>query len=127
MWNQIRGRDSTPDRWQSKTFIQSTNSDQKLLETEFSIGICRPTGDKWQLKTLFLAILDPRSSIVKSVFDCRLSGEDSESFIPIKTYVVGSQTFSHPSRYLSSAHLSDVVLYIPNNMHLDLSALPGAV
>ena len=51
-----------------------TNVDQKLFETEFSIAICRPTGDKWQLKTLFLAIFDPRSSIVPSIFDCRLSG-----------------------------------------------------
>ena len=32
------------------------------------------TGDKWQSKTLFLAIFDPRSWIVKSVFDCCLSG-----------------------------------------------------
>ena len=32
------------------------------------------TGDKKQSKTLFLAIFDPRSSIVKSVFDCRQSG-----------------------------------------------------
>ena len=30
--------------------------------------------DKWQSKTLFLAIFDPRSSIVKVVFDCHLSG-----------------------------------------------------
>ena len=52
----------------------STNVDQESLETEFSIAICRLTGDKWQSKTLFLAILDPRSSIVKSVFDCHLSG-----------------------------------------------------
>ena len=29
-------------------------------------------GDKWQSKTLFLAIFDPRSSIVKSIFDCHL-------------------------------------------------------
>ena len=50
----------------------STNVDQKSLETEFSIAICRPTGDKWQSKTLFLANFDPRSSIAKSVFDCRL-------------------------------------------------------
>ena len=28
-------------------------------------------------KTLFLAIFDSRSSIVKSVFDCRLSGVNS--------------------------------------------------
>ena len=52
----------------------STNVDKKSLETEFSIAICRPTGAKLQSKTLFLAIFDPRSSIVKTVFDCRLCG-----------------------------------------------------
>ena len=50
------------------------NVDKKSLETEFSIAICHPTGDKWQLKTLFIAIFDLHSSIVKSVFDYRLSG-----------------------------------------------------
>ena len=45
----------------------------KWLETEFSIAICRRTGNKWQLKALFLVIFDPNSSIIKSVFDCRLS------------------------------------------------------
>ena len=54
--------------------ILSTNVDQKTLETEFLIAICRPTSDKWQSKTLFLAIFDPRSSIVKSVFEFRLPG-----------------------------------------------------
>ena len=28
--------------------ILSMNVDEKLLETEFSIAICRQTGDKWQ-------------------------------------------------------------------------------
>ena len=65
---------STQDRRQSKTILLSANVDQNSLETEFSIGICRPTGDKWQSKTLFLASFDPCSSIVKSVCDCRLSG-----------------------------------------------------
>ena len=65
---------NTPDRRQSKTLILSTKVDKKSLVTKFSIAICRPTGDKWQSKTLFLAIVDPRSSIFKSVFDCRLSG-----------------------------------------------------
>ena len=51
-------------RWQLKTLILSTNVDQKSLETEFSFAICRPTGDTWQSKTRFLAIFDPRSSIV---------------------------------------------------------------
>ena len=44
------------------------------LETEFSIAFCRLTGDKWQSKTLFLMIFDPRSSSVKSVFDFCRSG-----------------------------------------------------
>ena len=71
-----RNQDPTPAWRQSKTSILSTNVDRKSLETEFSIDICRPTGDKWQLKTLFLAIFDPRSSIVKSVFDCHFPRVD---------------------------------------------------
>ena len=64
----------TQDRRQSKTFVLSINVDQKTLEIEFSISIYRPTGDKWHSKTPSLAIFDPRSLIVKSVFDCCLSG-----------------------------------------------------
>ena len=64
----------TPGRRQSKTPILSRNVDQKSLETEFSITICRHTGDKWQSKTLFLSIFDQMSSIVDSAFDCRLTG-----------------------------------------------------
>ena len=63
----------TPDRRQSKTLILFRNVDKKLLETEFLMGICRQSGDKWQSKTLFQAFFDPHSSIVKSVFNCRLS------------------------------------------------------
>ena len=47
----------TPDRRQSKTLILSTIVDPKKLETEILIVICRQFGDKWQSKTLFLAIL----------------------------------------------------------------------
>ena len=50
------------------------NIDQNSLETEFSIAISRQSGDKWQSKILFLSIFDPCSSIVQSVFDCRLRG-----------------------------------------------------
>ena len=50
----------TPDRRQSKTLILSTNVDKISLEKEFSFTICGPTDDKWQSKTLFLAIFDPR-------------------------------------------------------------------
>ena len=67
-------RINKPGRRQWKTLILSTNVDQKSLETGFSIAVCRPTGDKWQLKTLFLVIFDPCSSIEKSLFDCRLPG-----------------------------------------------------
>ena len=45
-------------------YQQSTNADQKSIETVFSIPICRQCGDKWQSKTLFLLIFDLRSSIV---------------------------------------------------------------
>ena len=61
----------TPGWQQSKTLIPSLKVDKKSLETEFLIVICR---DKWQSKTVFLAIFDPHSSIVKSFFDCRLPG-----------------------------------------------------
>ena len=46
----------------------------KYLEPEFSIANRGPNGDKWQFKTLFLSVFDPRLSIVKSVFDCHLFG-----------------------------------------------------
>ena len=46
---------------------QSTNADQKSMETVFSIAICRQSGDKWQSKTPFLVIVDQRSSIVFSL------------------------------------------------------------
>ena len=64
----------TQGRRQSKTLILSTNVDQKSLETKFLIAICRHIGDKWQSKTLFLSIFYPRSSIVKGIYDCHLSG-----------------------------------------------------
>ena len=47
-----------------KCSSQSTNADQKSLETVFSISFCRQSGDKWQSKTLFLTIFDLLSSIV---------------------------------------------------------------
>ena len=54
--------------------IENVNVEQKSLEIEFLIAIFRPTGDRGQSKTLFLAIFDPRSSTVTSVFDFRLYG-----------------------------------------------------
>ena len=51
----------TPGRRQSKTPIPMRNVDQKSIETVFSIAIYPHTGDKWQSKTLFLAIFYPLS------------------------------------------------------------------
>ena len=46
----------------------------KIARTEFLIAIGHPAGDKWQWKTLFLVTFDPSLSVVKSVYDCGLSG-----------------------------------------------------
>ena len=51
---------------------------KKSLETEFLNAICSQTGDKWQSKTLFLAIFGPCLLIVKNVFDCPLPGVELE-------------------------------------------------
>ena len=53
--------------------MQSTNTDQKWLETVFSIAICCQSSDKWQSKTV---TSDYLSTFLDSidVFDCRLSG-----------------------------------------------------
>ena len=42
------------------------------------IAFCHPTGDNWQSKTLVVAISDPGSSIVKTVFDCCISGVETK-------------------------------------------------
>ena len=74
----LRQSVSTPGRRQSKTPILSRNVNQKSIETVFFIAICRPTGDKWQSKTLFLLIFDLHSSIVDYLFDCDLPGVVSQ-------------------------------------------------
>ena len=63
----------TLDTRQLKMLILSTNMDKKWLETEILIAIRRSTGDKWQSKTLFLMIFDPRSLIFNNILYCRLS------------------------------------------------------
>ena len=47
-----------------KRYEQSMNADHKSLEKGVSIAICRQSGNKRQSKSLFLTILDLRSSIV---------------------------------------------------------------
>ena len=56
---------TTPGRRQSKTPILSGNVYHKIVRNGVFDCIS---------KTLFLSIFDPRSSIVDSVFDCRLPG-----------------------------------------------------
>ena len=53
--------------------ILSTNKDQKLLETEFLIAICHLTGNKLQSKAVS-SDFDQRLLIIKSIFNCCLSG-----------------------------------------------------
>ena len=48
----------------------------------FFITITHRTGDT--LQSLFLASFDPRSSMVKSVFDCSLSGVETNFFFQQK-------------------------------------------
>ena len=69
--------------------IPSTNVNQKSLETEFLIVICRLTGDKWQSKTLFLAIFDLCLLIVKSIFVCRLPSVG----------IMGTKQVQHPELF----------------------------
>ena len=59
--------------------LQAQAVQKYKIKPGFSIAISRPTGVNWQSKTL-VAISDPRLSIVKSVFDCRLSNVETESF-----------------------------------------------
>ena len=66
----------------------------KYLEPEFPIAIGGPNGDKWQLKTLFLSVFNPRLLIVYSDFDCHLSGvplvrNDFETFITGYPIILG--------------------------------------
>ena len=81
-----------------------TNGNRKNRYKQcFRLPFVATTGDKWQSKTLFLSILlatngnrkhcllsifDPRSSIVDSVFDCRLPGV--VMFFPIIYYKVSN-------------------------------------
>ena len=55
---------TTLDRQQSKKLILSTKA---RVRNRVLIAICRQNVDKWQSKTLFLAIFDLHSSIDKSV------------------------------------------------------------
>ena len=58
-----------PDRRQSETLILSMNVDRSSLKTEFSI-----VGRQMTIENTVSSDFDPRSSIVKGVFDCNLSG-----------------------------------------------------
>ena len=74
--------------------ILSRNVDQKSIETVFLIAICCPTGDKWQLKTLFLSIFYPCLAIVDYIFDCRLPGV-SKAKLNYHLYLFKSRSKDH--------------------------------
>ena len=48
-------------------FVYCLEHFRKLLETEFTIAICRSTGDKWQSKTLFLPIFDQLCLLFRAI------------------------------------------------------------
>ena len=50
------------------------NVDKKIARNSVSIAICLQSGDKWQLKTLFLMIFLSTFVDSNNVFNCRLSG-----------------------------------------------------
>ena len=45
-------------------------------------------GDKWQSKSLFLMIFDPCLSVVKSVYNCRLSGVNTSGQLIDKEFTL---------------------------------------
>ena len=61
------------------------------------------------VETLFLAIFDPRSSIVKSVFDCHLSGV--YTLKPIKTASKFKPNFTMVCGHIFHSHYIDRNLY----------------
>ena len=95
-WSVLPSSLITPGRRQSKTSILSTNVDKN-----------RKTGDKWQSKTLFLAIFDPRLSIVKSVFDCRVPGVlmQNKTLMSAISSWLGESHYLHCSKYLKEHYV----------------------
>ena len=76
-----------PDRQQSQTLILSTNVDEKSSEIEFRLPFVT-MAIKNTFLTIFLYtfVVDPRSSIFKSIFYCRLSGVYYGLSVPV-TYL----------------------------------------
>ena len=112
-------------RWQSKTSILSTKVEKKSSETESLISICRPSGNKWQAKTLFLAIFDPHSANVKTIFDCRIPSvcyvcilQTKKSLILVLTLIL--PVFYSPENVVFSLHLlhTSISKHPPNYFHL---------
>ena len=60
----------TPGRWKSKTLILSTNADQKWIKQ----GLLLSFVNRLAIVNTVSCDYYPRSSIVKSVFNCRLPG-----------------------------------------------------
>ena len=65
---------TTPDRRQSKMLMLSMYVDKIIRNRVFDCLLSPDFAPCDRLKTLFLPIFDPRSSIVKNVFVCHRSG-----------------------------------------------------
>ena len=66
-----------------------------------------PTGEKWHSKAQSLAIFDPRSSIVNSVFDCRLSYLALFNMI-----IILAGRFSYKSHRLDSIFRNQIIVRV---------------
>ena len=64
----------TPGRRQSKTLILSTNVDKKIVRNRVFHCHLSPNWRQMAIENTVSSDFDPRSSIVQSVFDCRLTG-----------------------------------------------------
>ena len=97
----------TPDWGQSKTLIPSMNVDQKSFNRNrvFDSHLS-PDWRQMAIENTVSSYLDPLSSIVKSVFGCRLSGMVLVSF-----YCVNVISVSHPALSIIVIDSSDKALF----------------
>ena len=67
--------------------ILLTNIERKIVRNRFFDCHLSPNWRQMAIKTLFLVVFDPRSSIIKSVFDCCLSGVRLEGMFKLMLYL----------------------------------------
>ena len=87
----------------------------------FSIAIYCPTDDKCQSKSLFLATFYPRSSIVRSVFDCRISVVVVDVVVVVNLFWASNRRWSYiakgtPSHDVAHLWISSDISYMAGNI-----------